>query len=103
MNNIFDDIPEDLHSEVFESLVDSDNVRIERIISKGHTSPVTGWHDQDKNEWVIVLKGAAVLSFADKSTVKLKAGDHINIPAHEKHRVSWTDPDTETIWLAIHY
>ena len=103
MNNIFDDIPEDLHSEVFESLVDSDNVRIERIISKGHTSPDTGWYDQDNNEWVIVLKGAAILTFADASTVKLRVGDHVNISAHEKHRVSWTTPDTETIWLAIHY
>ena len=103
MRNIFDDIPEDLHREVVESLVDNDKVTIERIISKGHTSPDSGWYDQDSNEWVIVLKGAAVLSFAEVSTVKLKAGDHINISAHEKHRVSWTDPDIETIWLAIHY
>jgi len=103
MSNIFDDIPVDLHSEVVESFVDNDKVKIERIISKGHTSPDSGWYDQDCNEWVIVLKGAAVLSFADESTVKLKAGDHINISAHEKHRVSWTDPDIETIWLAIHY
>jgi cupin 2 domain-containing protein len=103
MNNIFDDIPANLDKEVIESLVDSENVRIERIISKGHTSPDTGWYDQDRNEWVVVLKGAAVLSFSDKSTVSLKAGDHINIPAHEKHKVTWTDPDTETIWLAIHY
>jgi cupin 2 domain-containing protein len=103
MNNIFDDIPANLHKEVIESLVDSENVRIERIISKGHTSPDTGWYDQDRNEWVVVLKGAAVLSFSDKSSVSLKAGDHIKIPAHEKHKVTWTDPDTETIWLAIHY
>ena len=103
MNNIFDDIPANLDKEVIESLVDSENVRIERIISKGHTSPDTGWYDQDRNEWVIVLKGAAVLSFSDESSVSLKAGDHINIPAHEKHKVTWTAPDTETIWLAIHY
>lgn len=103
MNNIFDDIPANLHKEVIESLVDSENVRVERIISKGHASPETGWYDQDRNEWVVVLKGAAVLSFSDKSTVSLKAGDHINIAAHEKHKVTWTDPDTETIWLAIHY
>lgn len=103
MNNIFDDIPANLHKEVIESLVDSENVRVERIISKGHASPETGWYDQDRNEWVVVLKGAAVLSFSDKSTVSLKAGDNINIPAHEKHKVTWTDPDTETIWLAVHY
>lgn len=103
MNNIFDDIPAKLHKEVIESLVDSENVRVERIISKGHTSPDTGWYDQDRNEWVVVLKGAAVLSFTDESSVSLKAGDYINIPAYEKHKVTWTDPDTETIWLAILY
>ena len=103
MNNIFDDIPKNIKSEIFETLIDSDDVQIERIISKGHQSPESGWYDQDKNEWLIVLKGEAILSFADKSSLKLKAGDFINIPAHKKHRVEWTNPDTETIWLAIHY
>ena len=103
MNNIFDDIPKNIKSEIFETLIDSDDVQIERIISKGHTSPASGWYDQDKNEWLIVLKGEAILSFADKSSLKLKAGDFINIPAHKKHKVEWTNPDTETIWLAVHY
>jgi len=103
MNNIFDAIPEDLQSEVFEKLVASDAVRIERIISKGHQSPESGWYDQDKNEWVLVLRGEAILVFADESSVRLKTGDFINIAAHQKHRVEWTTPDVETIWLAIHY
>jgi len=103
MNNIFDAIPEDLQSEVFEKLVASDGVRIERIISKGHQSPESGWYDQDKNEWVLVLRGEAILSFADETSVRLKTGDFINITAHKKHRVEWTTPDVETIWLAIHY
>jgi len=103
MNNIFDGIHENLDSEIIDSLLDSENVKIERIISRGHTSPQTGWYDQENSEWVIVLKGSAVLAFTDGSTVKLKAGDHINIAAHQKHKVSWTDPDTETVWLAIHY
>jgi cupin 2 domain-containing protein len=103
MKNIFDAIPDNIKSEIFESLVDNANVQIKRIISKGHTSPETGWYDQDHNEWVIVLKGEAVLSFADGSTVNMKAGDYINIAAHQKHKVQWTDPVIETIWLAIHY
>ena len=103
MSNIFDTIPDDIRAEIFEPLVDSENVTIERIISKGHSSPDSGWYDQDKNEWVIVLKGKAVLAFTDGSSTTLKAGDYINITAHQKHKVSWTDPDTETIWLAIHY
>jgi len=103
MKNIFDTIPENIESEIFESLVENEHVQIERIISKGHTSPETGWYDQGHNEWVIILQGEAVLAFADGSKRNMKTGDYINIAAHQKHKVEWTNPDIETIWLAIHY
>jgi cupin 2 domain-containing protein len=103
MNNIFDAIPRNLETEVFDRLVESDGVRIERIISKGHKSPESGWYDQDENEWVMVLRGEAILSFADESSITLKEGDFINIQAHKKHKVEWTAPNIETIWLAVHY
>lgn len=103
MANIFDAIPENLETEVFERLVNSDKIKIERIISKGHKSPESGWYDQDKNEWVMLLQGEAILLFEDKSPFKLKAGDYIDIPAHTKHKVEWTTSATETIWLAVHY
>ena len=103
VNNLFAQIPANLDQELSEVLVDNNTVCIERIISKGHTSPPTGWYDQPKNEWVIVLKGEAIISFEDKTEVALKPGSHIDIAAHIKHRVSWTDPDNETIWLAVHY
>lgn len=103
MNNIFDEIPDDISDEIFETLVDTDSVTIERIISKGNSSPDTGWYDQGQNEWVIVLQGGAVLSFDDGSSVNLNAGSYLKIPAHQKHKVSCTDPDVATIWLAVHY
>ncbi len=103
MHNIFDCIPDNLDEEIFQQLVDGEGVRIERIISSGHSSPESGWYDQDRNEWVLVLKGEAILLLEGDSPVNLKAGDFMNIPAHQKHRVEWTDPDTETIWLAVHY
>lgn len=103
MKNIFDAIPHDLDAEIFQDIVKNDHVTIERIISKGHTSPETGWYDQEHNEWVIVLRGAAELQFDDGTSVKLKSGDFINIAAKRKHKVTWTDPDLETVWLAIHY
>ena len=103
MNNIFEAIPEDLTDERFEPLVESGSVRIERIISKGHTSPQSGWYEQQQNEWVMVLRGEAVLAFSDGKTVTLKDGDFVNIPARSKHKVEWTSPDVETIWLAVHY
>ncbi len=102
-NNIFDSLPEDLSVEVFEDIVRSPTVRIERIVSKGHTSPETGWYDQDENEWVMVVKGRATLEFEDGSRCEMSAGDYVNIPAHIRHKVAWTDPDDITIWLAVFY
>jgi len=101
--NIFNQIPKDLKDELFEDIVKTENLKVERIVSYGHTSPKSGWYEQDTNEWVIVLKGEAILSFEDSEATKLNAGDYINIPAFKKHKVSWTLPNTETIWLAIHY
>ena len=102
-NNIFSSIPQRLDQELVEILLENKDVCIERIISKGHTSPDSGWYDQPKNEWVMVLKGEAVISFQDEPEIRLAAGSYIDIAAHKKHRVSWTDPNNETIWLAVHY
>ncbi|WP_281557569.1 cupin domain-containing protein [Thalassomonas sp. RHCl1] len=103
MDNIFEHIPADLSEEVFEQLAGNDKVQIERIVSKGQSSPESGWYDQAHNEWVMVLKGRAKLCFEDLREITLGPGDHLDIKAHQKHKVSWTDPDVETIWLAVHY
>ena len=103
MNNLFKNIPSSLPEELLQTLVKNDQVHIERIISKGHTSPRDGWYDQDKNEFVLLLKGAARLEFEDGNEVTMAPGDCLQIAAHHKHRVAWTDPKEETIWLAVHY
>jgi len=101
--NIFEAIPDNLEEERFEPLIHSRDVKIERIVSKGHTSPESGWYDQEEHEWVMVLRGEAILSFKDQPSVHLREGDFINITSRKKHRVHWTAPDRETIWLAVHY
>ncbi|MGB5277099.1 MAG: cupin domain-containing protein [Gammaproteobacteria bacterium] len=101
--NVYKLIPEDLSEEVTERLVQSNNVKIERIISMGHTSPDAGWYDQEQNEWVLVLKGTASIAFENEAVANLEEGDYIHIPAHQKHRVISTSSVTETIWLAIFY
>ncbi len=103
MNNVLQDIPQNLDQEVLDILLQHKNVTIERIVSKGHSSPESGWYDQIQNEWVIVLKGEGILSFESEPDIHLKPGEHINIPAHKKHKVKWTKPDVETIWLAVFY
>ena len=102
-DNLFQNIPNDLLEEKFEEILKSPHVRIERILSLGHTSPLDGWYDQTENEWVMVVQGKGRLEFDDGATVELSPGDHINIPAHKKHRVVWTDPNEVTIWLAVFY
>jgi cupin 2 domain-containing protein len=57
MANIFSDVPANLPDEVFEEILSTRNIRIERILSYGHRSPDVGWYDQVENEWVMVLKG----------------------------------------------
>jgi cupin 2 domain-containing protein len=103
MANIFANIPKELATELFENIVENDALQIERIVSKGHISPESGWYEEQKNEWVILLKGQAIILFENQSEVFLKPGDYLEIPALQKHKVSWTEPDRETIWLAVHY
>lgn len=104
VKNIFKEIPKEIPDEIFQKILSTDKLKIERILSKGHASPKEGWYDQNTNEWVILLKGKAKLTFKErKNPVELTPGDYINIPSHVKHRVEWTDPSQETIWLAIHY
>ena len=103
MNNIFQNLPQGLSEEIFDTLLESENIKIERIVSKGHASQANFWYDQGQHEWVIVLRGEGKVLFESGEEFHLKVGDNLNIPAHKRHRVTWTDPDKETIWLAIHY
>jgi cupin 2 domain-containing protein len=102
--NLFADLPRHLPDELFTTLLEARNVRIERIVSHGHTSPDGFWFDQDQHEWVVLLEGASRLRFeGEDRPVELKPGDFVNIPAHRRHRVEWTTPEEPTIWLAVHY
>lgn len=103
MKNLLKNLPDHLPEELFETLVNNEKVQIERIVSKGHTSPQDGWYNQDKNEFVLVVKGGASLEFEDGRVESMKPGDWLEIPAHVKHRVSWTTEEEETVWLAVHY
>ena len=101
-SNIFDNIPDLLPDELVTQLCTSTNVRIERIVSDGHSSDVEQWYDQDQSEFVVLLDGSGVLEFED-GVIKLQPGDYINIPAHRRHRVAATDATQKTIWLCVFY
>ena len=101
--NIFTKIPKELKDELFEDILSQPNIKIQRIISQGHTTQEFDWYDQDSDEWVMLVKGAAVISFENEDNVELEVGDYINIPAHKKHKLSYTSQDEKTIWLAVHF
>ncbi|WP_374497243.1 cupin domain-containing protein [Vogesella indigofera] len=103
--NLFADIPADLPQELFQTLFSgSAGFRVERIVSRGHASPEDFWYDQDEHEWVLLLAGTAELAYADPPRrQQLAPGDAVLIPAHCRHRVAWTTPAQDSVWLAIFF
>jgi cupin 2 domain-containing protein len=102
--NLLTDLPGAVAEEQVVKLLSTPNVRIERIVSTGQASPIGFWYDQEWSEWVVVLTGSArVLIDGEAEPRLLQPGDFINIAAHDRHRVEWTDPAAPTVWLAIHH
>jgi cupin 2 domain-containing protein len=102
--NIFSGIKTRPPEEIFETIIKTNQFKIERIISGGQSTDKGKWYDQDEGEWVILLRGSAGLLFeSNNEEIIMKPGDYVNIPAHRKHRVEWTDANEETIWLAVRY
>jgi len=103
MDNIFKPLETPTTVEFFEKLLSTKHFTLERIVSTGQATPPGEWYDQDQDEWVILLSGSAGLLFESEETVQvLHPGDYVNIPAHQRHRVEWTDSSQPTVWLALH-
>jgi cupin 2 domain-containing protein len=104
VTNIFDDVPRELLAERIDVLLEMPGVRLERIVSTGHATPPGEWYDQDRDEWVVVLRGRARVRIEGEAEERaLGVGDHLVLRAHVRHRVEWTDPAGPTVWLALFY
>lgn len=103
MENLLRHIPKDVPDELIFTLAESDTVRIERIVSTGQASPEGFWYDQEWDEFVLVVQGAAGLEVDGEPERALKPGDWLVIPSHVRHRVTWTQADPPTVWLAVHH
>ena len=86
--------------ELITVLAESNNVRIERIISTGQTS---GWYDQDKTEFVVLLEGGAVIEYESGKSIAMSKGDTLLIKPHERHRVSFTSTKPPCVWLCVFF
>ncbi|HSD92759.1 MAG TPA: cupin domain-containing protein [Methyloceanibacter sp.] len=90
--------------EAVETLCQEPGARIERIVSTGQTTPDGKWYDQEADEWVLLVKGGARLRIEGESQDRtLAPGDYLLLPAHCRHRVTWTEREPPTVWLAIHF
>jgi cupin 2 domain-containing protein len=99
VSNLFADLPTPLTGEVFDTLLQCRNLRIERIVSSNEPDPVL--YRQAQDEWVLLLRGEAILMIGD-TRVELAAGDHLFIPAQTPHRVIATSAEPRCVWLAVH-
>lgn len=82
-------------------LLQTPHLRLEQIVSYGMPSAENFWYDQDDTEWVLLAKGEAVLEFEEGKSMTLQAGDSLEIPAHQKHRVKSCSDDA--VWLALFF
>lgn len=102
MVNLLSRLPDASDAEVFTTLLARPGLRIERIVSQGQVTPDDAPYDQAQDEWVLLLAGAARLWLEDRGDITLTPGDALLIPAHVRHRVTWTQADPPTVWLAVH-
>ena len=99
MPNLFDPLPPPSPEEVVTELLSRPGVRIERIVSTGQATPEL---DGAEDEWVVLLQGAAGLWIEAEGERALRPGDHVFLPAHRRHRVTWTSAAPPAVWLAVH-
>jgi cupin 2 domain-containing protein len=102
---LFADLPAPPRDEEqFDTLVQAPGVVIERIVSTGQRTPEGAWLVQDRDEWVVLLRGSATLRLeGEPEDTPMAPGDFIHLPANTRHRVERTDADGPTVWLAVHY
>lgn len=98
--NLFADAVAPAAGERFETLCElgpAARVQVERIVSSA--APDGGLYVQTQAEWVVLLRGHAVLDVQGEAH-PLRPGDHVHLPPGTPHRVLSTDHDT--VWLAVH-
>jgi cupin 2 domain-containing protein len=79
-------------------LLERPSLRIERIVSTGQATPEGEWYDEDTDEWVLLLAGSARLRMEGEDEDRdLVPGDWLLLPAHCRHRVTWTQSTPPTV------
>jgi cupin 2 domain-containing protein len=94
--SIFDKLPPK-DGEIFEILYKQKDIEITHILSSSNLDDHL--YNQNKDEFVILLEGGALLEM-DGKEVDLKKGEYIFIKAHTKHKILRCENGSH--WLAIY-
>lgn len=98
--NLLDAGEWDSEKEICTVIWEDEQVRIEKIVSYGQTTPLDCIYCQREAEWVSVLCGQGTIYFPDTDTEEtLGPGDYRMIPAGERHMVTYTSKPC--VWLCV--
>lgn len=95
--NLYDNLNTPEVLENFETLYQSPNVLIERIVSSA--KPEMKIYNQPYDEWLVLIEGRATLQI-DEKKIELQRGDTFLIEKNIAHQVISTQQGT--IWLCVH-
>jgi cupin 2 domain-containing protein len=95
--NLFEDAGPPREGERVDRLLTQRNLVVERIVSGASVPP--GEYLPSQDEWVVLLKGDAVLTIAGE-TLKLESGDYVFLPAGVPHTLERVSEGA--LWLAVH-
>ena len=102
VENLLAKLPAAKRAEAFTELLGRPGIRLERIVSRGQSTPEDEPMVQDRDEWVLLLEGEAGIRIEDSAEVRLGPGDYLTIAAGQRHWVTFTAKDRATVWLALH-
>ncbi len=95
--NLFANSSPPLKGERFDTLLAHRNLVIERIVSSDRI--VSSEYVQSQDEWVVLLRGEAVLDVAEEN-IALKSGDYLFLPSTTPHTL--LSVSVGALWLALH-
>lgn len=78
------------------------SIAIEHIASGPQTTPPHKWLSDERDLFLLLLRGMSKLTFFDGTRRLLSGGECILIPAHTPYRVSFASSEPGCVWLCVY-
>lgn len=100
LKNIFRDAETD--TVLVETLVESENVMMQRIVARGQALKPDSFGPQGDNNFLLLLNGQLTIE-TENEKVNLTPGGYIVTTPNQKIRVDSTSQDGEAVLLSVHF